>query len=213
MSNTRISLLVLFLISFGIGNIRFVAFPPLQSEAEVSSAEYAVYSAVLKQRYSSTGVIQFVIEDHTLPTGFLYEHDVSSHFKYVKKRLPSLSQAAFNNFRIKNTASQPLQALFQLKFKYVLLSRVNFESLAGSEGMMEMSEVGWKKFYSDYPGASGFLSFSRVGFDHKTNQALVFVSDRKGHLSGRAWGDGSYVLLIKNKQKWRVKGRVAVMVS
>ena len=62
-------------------------------------------------------------------------------------------------------------------------------------------------------GASGLLSFSRVGFDHKKNQALVFISDMKGHSSGRQWGDGSYVLLIKKKGRWRVQGRVGLIVS
>lgn len=78
---------------------------------------------------------------------------------------------------------------------------------------MEMSREGWEKFFSEYPGASGLLSLSRVGFDHKKNQALVYVTDMRGNPSGRAWGAGSYVLLIKKKGAWRVRGHVNVRVS
>lgn len=182
-------------------------------QSEVSSEEYAVYSALLRQRRVPEGVTQFVIEDHTQTTDFLYDDDLSGHLKYVKRRLPSFSQVAFNDFRAKNQASQPLNRSFNLKLRYSLLSRAKFESFAGPGGMMEMSEVGWQIFYSEYRGASGLLSFSRVGFDHKRNQALVFISDMRGHSSGRQWGDGSYVLLIKKKGRWRVQGRVGIIVS
>jgi hypothetical protein len=192
---------------------------PIQSmsvpnrQFEVSPEKYAVYSALLRPRRIPEGITQFVIEDHTQATDFLYDDDLPGHLKYVKRRLPSLSQVAFSDFRAKNHASRPLNRSFNLKLRYSLLSRNRFESFAGPGGMMEMSEVGWQKFYSEYPGASGLLSFSRVGFDHKKSQALVFISDMRGHASGRQWGGGSYVLLIKKKRRWRVLGRVGIIVS
>jgi hypothetical protein len=206
----RKSSLVIFFIIFGLAP---QGMSGTSRQSEVSSEEYAVYSAVLGQRDVSEETTQFVIEDHTQPTNFLYDDDLPGHLKFVKRRLPSLSQVAFNDFRTKNQLSQPLNRSFNLKSRYSLLSRSKFEGFAGPEGMMEMSEVGWQRFYSEYGGASGLLSFSRVGFDHKRNQGLVFISHIRGHSSGRQWGDGSYVLLIKKKGRWRVQGRVAVMVS
>ena len=204
-SSSAIFLIILALAAQGISA------PHRQSE--VSSEEYAVYSALLRQRRVPEGITLIVIEDHTQTTEFLYDDDLSGHLKYVKRRLPSFSQVAFNDFRAKNRESQTLNRSFNLKLRYSLLSRAKFESFAGPGGTMEMSEAGWQRFYSEYRGSSGLLSFSRVGFDHKKNQALVFISDIRGHSSGRQWGDGSYVLLIKKARRWRVQGRVGIMVS
>jgi hypothetical protein len=182
-------------------------------QLDVSSAEYAVYSAVLTQSYANARIRLFVIEDHTENTRANYDDDIATHFRYVKKHIPSLSQAAVNDYRKKDGESQPLTRLFKFKIKYALISRGKFEDFAGPGGSMEISKDGWEKFYREYPGTLGILSLSRVGFDPKKNQALVYVTDMRGHSSGRSWGAGSYVLLIKRNGAWRVRGHVAVLVS
>jgi hypothetical protein len=78
--------------------------------------------------------------------------------------------------------------------------------------MMEMSEEGWARFYDEYPQSEGFLSLSRVGFGRKKSQALVYVALVRGHLSGRMWGDGRYILVLKKKGRWRVQKQEAIWV-
>src|SRR5687768_3421882 len=88
----RKSSLAIFFIIFCLA-IQGMSVPNRQSE--VSPEEYAVYSALLRQRRIPEGITQFVIEDYTQTTDFLYDEDLSGHLKYVKRRLPSLSQVAF----------------------------------------------------------------------------------------------------------------------
>jgi hypothetical protein len=209
MNLMRKSILALLIVGF----TNFNCFAIQGRQSEVSSAEYAVYSAVLAQSYARARITLFVIEDHTENTSVHYEDDMAGYFRYVKKHIPSLSQAAINNYRKKDRESQPLTRLFKFKIKYALISRTKFEGFAGPGGMMEISKDGWEKFYQEYPGALGLLSLSRVGFDPKKKQALVYVSDMRGHPSGRSWGAGSYVLLIEKNGAWRVRGHVAVLVS
>src|SRR3989442_4823164 len=198
----RKSLLALLFLIVGFN---FNCFALQTGQSEVSSAEYAVYSAVLTQSYARAGITLFVIEDHTENTSGNYEDDIAGHFRYVKKHIPSLSQAAINDYRKKDGESQPLTRLFKFKIKYALISRTKFEGFAGPGEMMEISKEGWEKFYQEYPGALGLVALSRVGFDPKKNQALVYVTDMRGHPSGRSWGAGSYVLLIKKHGAWRVR--------
>src|ERR1700722_9772033 len=42
----------------------------------------------------------------------------------------------------------------------------------------------WKTFYEQYPGSSGIIAFSRVGFNAKRNQALVYVMHQSGLVGG-----------------------------
>jgi len=185
----------------------------LASQPEVNSDEYNVYSALLAQSYISKGETQLVIEDHTLDTSAFFGDDVASHFSYVRKSLSSLSQDTINDFRRKNNGSQVLNRSFNLRIKYVLISKTQFEGFAGPNERMERSRVGWEAFYREYRGSSGFLLLSRVGFDRKKSQALVFITHMRGNPSGRWWGDGSYVLLSKKKGHWRVLRRTVILTD
>jgi hypothetical protein len=210
MNVMRKSFFALLLLVVGPGNLNSFALPSEQSE--LSSAECAVYSAVLEQSYTPSGATLFVIDDHTYSSVGL-DDDIAGTFRYVKKHIPLLSQVAINDYKTRNRQSQPLARLFKLKIDYVLLSRSKFEALTDPGGVMEMSRIGWENFYREYRETSGFLSLSRVGFDHQRNQALVYVTDTRGNPSGREWGAESYVLLIKKNGRWRVQGHVAVLVS
>jgi hypothetical protein len=204
---TRLALVFLFtVLTTGFNAV-------LASQPEVNSDEYNVYSALLAQSYISKGETQLVIEDHTQDTRVFYDDDVASHFSYVRKRLPTLSQDTINDFRRKNNGSQILNRSFNLRIKYVLISKTRFEGFAGPNERMEMSRVGWEAFYREYRGASGFILLSRVGFDRKKSQALVFITHMRGNPSGRWWGEGSYVLLSKKNGHWRVRRRTVILTD
>jgi hypothetical protein len=203
------NLFLVLLLILGCFSATTTTANPAQSDVV---AEYAVYSAVLKRLYIPRGVKRLVIEDQTDKTSVNYADSPEAQFKHVKKDIPSLSHIAINDYVEKNRESRPLERAFRFKTSYNLVSRDKFNELAGPNETMESSEVGWAKFYSEYPGSSGFLSLSRVGFDHRKNQALVYIAHVRGHQSGRMWGHGSYVLLIKREGLWRVKDEVVIWV-
>lgn len=190
---------------------RSVALPEVAvSYSEIDPDEYNVYSALLTQSYISEGETQVVIDNYTQNVSVYYDDDIKEHFNYLRKRLPSLSQRTIDDFKSKD-GSHPLHRSFNVKIKYTLISHEQFERFAGPNGTMGMSRVGWETFYREYPGASGFLLLSRVGFDPKKTQALVFVLHMRGNPSGRWWGDGSYLLLVKKNGLWRVHRRTVIL--
>jgi hypothetical protein len=60
---------------------------------------------------------------------------------------------------------------------------------------------GWEVFYKRYPGSLGLVSFSKVGFNSRHDQAFVYVA-RTCH-----WlcGNGEYIVLNKEDGRWTVK--------
>jgi hypothetical protein len=60
---------------------------------------------------------------------------------------------------------------------------------------------GWETFYKRYPGSLGLVSFSKVGFNSRHDQAFVYVAKTCQWLCG----DGEHVLLEKEGGQWMVK--------
>jgi len=60
---------------------------------------------------------------------------------------------------------------------------------------------GWEAFYKRYPGSLGLVSFSKVGFNSRHDQAFVYVAKTCHWLCG----DGEYILLQKEGGQWMVK--------
>jgi hypothetical protein len=68
---------------------------------------------------------------------------------------------------------------------------------------------GWKDFYATYPSSSGLLFFSRIGFNSQHNQAFLYVGNSCGGLCGA----GSYVLLRKECDSWKIEQEQDLWVS
>lgn len=205
MSFSLLSALLLAVCAFHVGTAT-------DSDQAISADEYSVYSVVLEQLYTSNEIRLLVIEDQTDKTSVYFSDSSEPEFEYLNKHFPMISTATIYDYTSKNNDSQPLSRAFHLNTSYVLLSRKEFKGFAGEKETMEMSRDGWTKFYNDYPMSAGLISISRVGFDDKRAQALVYVSLVRGHDSGRMWGDGGYVLLIKRKGVWRVRKQATIWV-
>jgi len=66
-----------------------------------------------------------------------------------------------------------------------------------------------EEFYKRYPGSSGLIILSRVGFNAAMNQAMIYIQHRCGGLGGT----GYYVLLEKTADKWNLAKQNMVWVS
>lgn len=67
--------------------------------------------------------------------------------------------------------------------------------------LFEKGGGGWDTFYKRYPGSLGLVSFSKVGFNARRDQAFVYVAKTCHWLCG----DGEYILLNKEHGQWTVK--------
>lgn len=68
---------------------------------------------------------------------------------------------------------------------------------------------GWRSLKDLFPGASGVISLSHVGFDRQLDQAIVFAAFNCGLLCATGW---TYAL-AKVHGRWKVIGKRVVWVS
>lgn len=60
-----------------------------------------------------------------------------------------------------------------------------------------------------YPDSAGIIVLSRVGFNSKKNQALIYIANQRGLLGG----NGMFFVLAKGDQRWKVVKSVMMWIS
>jgi hypothetical protein len=174
----------------------------------IEREEYAVYSAIIVEyAFYETGT--FVIANPT--TNLTHEPTMAS----LQFRVPStvLLQETFKDFIQRNRTNRWLMPKLEMDRKYVLVDYREILKLANdmehpNTAAGQMMEE-WKPFFKEYPSAHGFVSLSRVGFNHQLDQALVNIGWRCPSLCGH-W---SYLLLTKKDGVWKVVNEANRIVS
>jgi hypothetical protein len=93
-----------------------------------------------------------------------------------------------------NKSEAPLSTTFHTDLPRVFITDEEVDSYFKSP----QKKDGWESFYKKYPKSGGMLSFSRVGFNAKRDQALVYSANSCGWLCGA----GFYNLFQKKDGKW-----------
>ena len=179
---------------------------------QLEDVDYEVYSQVLQTHFASDRYL--VIGDHTLmefppvmmaSTGF-------GGSPQMKKLRADLSNETAHNYDQKNKASIALENRFSVKIPVVLLSaseRDNIFSVEGDGASKRAGADGFNELNRLYPGAVAFMHVSRIGFDAKKTQALVYV----GFVCGGLCGQGQFFLLVKEGSIWRIRHAATSWVS
>jgi hypothetical protein len=181
------------------------------SGCNVTTEEYAVYSAVLSKlakpedkRKRRDKKNQFFLSDITATSFGAFENrpdHANWHSRSDSTDKPSKTTS--ESFNSKTHDSCRLKRSLELTFQYVLVPNEEIREVF-KDGV-----TGWSKFYENYPQASGYLELSRVGFNGEDSEALVYVAN---HCGGRC-GTGNFVLLRKQTGRWVVKNRVMLWIS
>jgi hypothetical protein len=183
---------VLMLSSCSFGTSRLTATPP----PTIGREEYAVYSALIQE--NPTGYIlgaAFVVREQTVADLNEFERTLEN-----VHRLPS---SLVDSYRSRNAASYSLSVELDIKQDYVLMSQEDFDEVFRQDGPV------WERFETKYPGKSGMIIFSRVGFDVKGNTALASMGYRCGDLCGA----GGLYILVKEDGNWKVQEALMVWQS
>jgi len=182
---------------------------------KIEDEEYEVYSVLLKGNDQSQLTI---ISDTTTPSTILtnrhqlcdrYSIGRSGSILYGYQKFLSISDIGFNtlkNFERKNSLSSFLDYKFKIKNRYLLIKPFDKYDL------LRLDEKGrgfWQEFYSCYPNSKEIISFSRVGFNHKHNKALVFREIRLTRLGGH----GNLFYLQKINGSWKIIKNITVWFS
>lgn len=67
----------------------------------------------------------------------------------------------------------------------------------------------WRRFYREFPDASGLTRISRAGLDAESNQALFYLSINAGSLNG----SGHFVLMQSRFGIWRLVATTRAWIS
>jgi hypothetical protein len=181
-----------------------------QVESVQDSEEYAVLSALLNAKYSSSEIQRFVITVDTSSATKQAFIGYRAGITFSGRKRPETSPDLAADFDAKNKVSYRLENHFTLKVPYVLVTSDElhgffFPLKEDSQPDMES----WPHFYQKYPGAPGILTFSRVGFNDKKDQALLYCAYQRGLLGG----GGRFFVLSKINGSWEIKNEVIVWLS
>lgn len=196
---------------------------PPQTESGSTAApiddprDYEVYSALIEQKahinHGGEGprmATLVVISEETvggmrmLDGGTEAAKYEEQRKRYLKENLKYLTQDLYNNFSTVNEKRYRLERKLDIKMEYRLYTDKDDEALSG-KGFKEF----WPAFYSRYPGSSGIMSLSRVGYSPDGNAAMVYVGVSCGGLCGAGYD----IILVKEDGKWKIKEGVMLWIS
>lgn len=172
-----------------------------QSQAEkddsVITEEYAVYSALLNEIKQSPNdgkeVKLLVVNERTEgPKKMCLPEEVA---KWAKEIQADELKPLLADLLIKNEKRYHLSEQFKLTRQLLL---INEEAV--SEIFKRRGYEGWDEFYRKYPNSSGYITFSRIGFNKEKTKAIIYREAGCGSLCGY----GGYILLNKENGEWKV---------
>ncbi len=152
--------------------------------------EYAVYNALIVERYITASVHQVVIRDHT---ALEPSENLDTRFASLLKNIPELTPEMVAEFRSKNASQSPLEQRFNLGVDYVLVSDEQLHQIFAAQD-------GWVEFNKQFVLSQGMMTLSRVAFNPHMDKALVYVGNQYAWLGGM----GYYLLLVKEDGTWKI---------
>ncbi len=166
-------------------------YPQLPEDAE----DYEVYSGYIQNSKSG----RVVIRGHT---GLVGEHTRLTDLEKAIEEMPSLTPELYADFEKKNEQAFALGPHFKISGPYYIIGKNEIDHLFSRDG-------GWERFHQNFPGYSGIIGMSRVGFNKNKDLALVYIRFTFGDLASR----GFYCLLAKENGSWVAKERYLIWIS
>ncbi len=131
----------------------------------VTSSEYAALSAFINAYYGKDfGLI--LINDRT------ETWNIRIHPKKLTDKWKELKCETLDSLIARNWICTRLEGNFTLGTDYILLPRSKY-----IEALTDSLDPDWDNLDKIYPDSQGFLTLSRVGFDSKGAQALIYYNN------------------------------------
>ena len=196
--NIRLLLIILGILLVGIIIIIFAGNSDEQMLTASEAEEYMVYSALIEEQFFEKVI---VIRDHTLCELFP-ETNVDETLQALQEHMPAIQREVLEDFLTKNGQEHPLGRFFKTNSIIIFISDERIEEIF-------QGTFYWLEFYIRYPLSQGIMGLSRVGFNSEMDQALVYIKNVSGSLSG----EGIYILLGKENGVWIIQDKRLVWIS
>lgn len=159
---------------------------PLSSEKEYGTdMDYQIYSCVIDSLHNYDSSYQVILCDSTV------HWNIESSYDYISEHFPDLSEETLNNYWEINQDPVKLLNIPDLEVQCHLIS---------PENRGEWREI--------YPDANVLVHLSRIGYNLKKDQALLYMSDYYAPLAG-----GGYIVFLKKEEDWVINGMVMLWIS
>jgi hypothetical protein len=164
--------------------------------------DFEIYMTILPAIYGTQTI--WVVEQST----FTYESDTISS----NGELQALSPETLTDFITENRQSYPLETIFDNKDKrIVLVSRADFlEKPSPENGLsctwMRVECFNKPKFEAAYPGASGIILLSTIGYNAARTQALITTQLVNEQDTGVTY----ILLLTKRGRQWIIEDKYEI---
>ncbi len=172
--------------------------PSITPSADAIREEERVYATLIEAHYSSD---LLVIMEKTQTDVLELASDET--YQFVEGSLQHLSTETLSDFKARNDQSYPLKTSMILGSRYLLFSEKDKQDL------FQINQSGWDVFYNRYPDAPGIITLSRVGFNARMDQALVYLGIQSHWLAG----SGSFFLFNKVDGEWLIDQQVMTWES
>jgi 5'-3' exonuclease len=159
-------------------------------QASIDAQEYAIYNHLINGKFANRGFKSVIVLDTTLDLHA--DRMMQSHLSYIQQNVRDVSRKIIAEFEKKNQQAYSLSNQFDASGNIALLSRDQVREMFGKGG------IDWRAIYEKYPRPAGIISFSRVSFNSRRDEALVYVT----WSCGGECGQRGFLLLKKKKNGW-----------
>jgi len=161
-----------------------------------------VYQVLLDSMWyspESTVILDSTIYDQISPVGFW-----DRTREYLFETSPELLLSTYEDYLKKNQTSTRLHDYPFWNTNYTLLPAEEWKFLFGDDRLWMANCDGWDALHAAYPNSEVLLLVSKVGFNPKREQALVYVEELY-----KWFGYGRFVLLSKN-DTWQITRSIGI---
>lgn len=176
--------------------------PAKQSLSQVTpmdDEDYAVYAALLNEFYGSKAIVLEREASGCTSIGSNKEGENSwqKSLDGLPQKLTRLSPKTITDFKSKSRLCRTLEAKFNSLVR--LISKQERRTIFSDKD----TRKAWAGFYKKFPGSSGYIIVSSIGFNEDRSQALVDFTNKCGDKCGTE----QFVLLTKVNGGWRVSAK------
>lgn len=160
-----------------------------------------IYSSVINHGLDSHAEIVVIAEK---TSGLISELGPNNEIEKIIEVL-DIEKETYIDWGKRNREKVNFNSVLNLTVPYVLLPKKKQEMIFDQPDV----KTAWREFSDTYDGARNLLRFSRVGYNYKITNALVYVE----HLCGIECSSGRFIALRLMDDQWVVKGSNLIWVA
>lgn len=190
----RIAYLIIFIVIIVL-SAELYAGKSKSSQANIEAWEYEIMSALIREYYGSDFDL-LLIDEHT------ESWCIRGRLNELRIEWVELKPETIDSLIARNNRSVPIENKLSLDAKYRLMSRESYHEVLKAD-----NAPNWDKFDAAFPDTPGFMTISRVAFDSKYSQALVYFGNAYRCREMRSIPkDRSIAFFVRKDGTWVLRG-------